>query len=170
MVGPSYVPEKISFQSQSTYFDDKLSLFRCWKFFIAWFHVHNNRESDIPKSHPKLDNFVSKKWVSLMHGSNCAAPSHPGRPRNITFWGAAPAFLSLYLYLAPPSLITLIPTFSSAPLFFITHIFPLIPELGREGWWRNNLTGALLFLFKKFDHLKSLICSVATSAGYIILR
>ena len=45
-------------------------------------------------------------WVkssSLIRRSNCSAPIPPPRhPGDITFWGVAPVFLSLYFYLALP--------------------------------------------------------------------
>ena len=78
-----------------------------------------------------------------MHRLNCSDPIPPGNLEDITFWGVAPVFLSLYFYLAPPYLITLIPPFSSDPAFFhfiflcpalfITHIFPSTP--GQQGGW-----------------------------------
>ena len=68
----------------------------------------------------------------------------PGHPRDITFWGAAPVSLSLYFFLAPPYINTIIALFSSAPPLFITHIFPLTPGLpwgedgGRKIWPAHN--------------------------------
>ena len=72
----------------------------------------------------------------------------PVHPRDITFWGVALSFLSLYFYLAPPQLITLIPSFSSAPpflfecpaLFYHTN-FPCDQGVAQGGWVQNNLTG-----------------------------
>ena len=80
-------------------------------------------------------------WTCLCAGQIALPQSPPGTYGDITFWGAAQVFLPLYIYLAPPSFITFIPSFlnapplftsfSSAPPFFITHIFLLTPGLPR---------------------------------------
>ena len=69
----------------------------------------------------------------LCAGQIVLPPSPPGTHGDITFWGVVPVSLSLYFYLAPPYINTLITLFSSAPPFFITYIFPLIPGLPRRG-------------------------------------
>ena len=38
----------------------------------------------------------------IMRRSICSAPIPPGKPGDITFWGVASIFLSLYFYLDPP--------------------------------------------------------------------
>ena len=76
----------------------------------------------------------SRFFEDLMRRSNCSDPITPGTPEDITFWGVAPVSLSLYFCLAPPKEVLIeLPCpalynhsnlyFSSAPPFFITHIF-----------------------------------------------
>ena len=69
-----------------------------------------------------------------MRRSNCSAPTpFPGIPVDITFFLVAPVLLSLYLFLAPHNINTLITLFSSALPLFITHIFRLPPGLSGGG-------------------------------------
>ena len=44
----------------------------------------------------------SARSIYCMRRSNCSAPIPTGTPRDITFWGVAPVFSSLYLSLAQP--------------------------------------------------------------------
>ena len=72
-----------------------------------------------------------QNYSLIMCRSNCSAPIPPPRasPGKSLFGGVAPVSLSLYFCLAPSYINTLITLFSSAPPFFITHIFPLTPGL-----------------------------------------
>ena len=66
-----------------------------------------------------------------MRPSKCCDPTLTNKlstPANITFWGLAPVFSSLFFYLGPPYLITIITYFASASFCFIIHNFPLIPR------------------------------------------
>ena len=63
----------------------------------------------------------------LCAGQIVLPPSPPGTHGDITFWGVVPVSLSLYFYLAPPYINTLINFFSSAPPFF--HFISQCPVL-----------------------------------------
>ena len=82
---------------------------------------------------------MEKSYVSIMRRSNCSALLPPGRTRGHHFLGLARSFYHLISTLSrtnkslqslhfpmPRPFFTL---FSSAPSFFIKHIFPLIPGL-----------------------------------------
>ena len=98
----------------------------------------------------------------------------PRHPRVHHYFCFTPVFLSIYFCLAPPFLNSLITLFSSAPPFFITHIFPLTPGLpegdgGRTIWPVHYGITALFYKNYKIDNLQTYILSYTYLLMLLIL-
>ena len=78
-----------------------------------------------PSAETKCEECNKSRLLRAKHNApvKLFCPHPPGTLGDIIFWGVASVLLSLYFYLAPPSLITLMNLFPSAPPFFIIRIF-----------------------------------------------
>ena len=102
-----------------------------------------------------------------MRRSNCSAPiPFSGHPWGHHFFCCCLGVLIALIFTCPPYIITKITLFSSAPPFFITHIFPLTPGLPwggggcRQNKWpahKHILSLFLCYLYKKVSILESQI-------------
>ena len=75
-----------------------------------------------------------------MRRSNCSSPIPPlGIPRDITFFLVAPILLSLYFFLAPPYINTLITLFSSAQRLVLIYHTHFSSDPGAAPWGRMGV-------------------------------
>ena len=98
------------------------------------------RESEKEFNFAKFARFSSRKnffpWGNAPVKLFCPHPPRAPPGTSLFFW-VAPVLLSLYLFLAPPYIITIFTLFSSAPPFFYHTHYSSDPGAAPGGWGRT---------------------------------